>query len=252
MERRLAPLAGTEAGRREVGLGAGGDRTVEMDRVAEEIILSELAKLAARGERFSVLSEETGRVDHGASFPLVLVDPLDGSLNAKQGLPVFAVMLSLLDGPTLGTTRLAVVKNAASGQLFTVRRGHGLFAGDARVTPLSSPHGIELLGVESTPESIFAVAPLLRRAGKIRLVGSMAVSLAATATGALAVFCSPIPARAVDMAAGMLMISEVGGVVTDLAGRTLDGLKAELSERSTILAASDPRLHRLALDTLSR
>jgi myo-inositol-1(or 4)-monophosphatase len=68
-------------------MGAGGDRTMELDRVAESIVLDELRALADRGERFSVLSEEVGLRSFGAPHPLVVVDPVDGSLNAKQGIP---------------------------------------------------------------------------------------------------------------------------------------------------------------------
>ena len=69
------PLLGTAAGGQELGRGAGGDRTVELDRRAEVEALAELNVLAGRGERFSVLSEEAGLIDMGAPFPRVLVDP---------------------------------------------------------------------------------------------------------------------------------------------------------------------------------
>jgi len=245
------PLLGTERGAEEVGLGAGGDRTVVLDRVAEAVVLDGLAALAARGERFSVLSEEVGWVDHGAPQPLVLVDPVDGSLNAKQGVPAAAVMLSLLRGPRLGDATAAQVLNLATGESWQVRRGGGLTHDGRPVRPLpAGPGGIELLGLESTPQSVLSVEPLLRSCAKIRLLGTMAISLAHTASGGLSVFCSPIQARAFDMSAGVLMLAEVGGVTTDLEGRPTAELVADLGVRSTLLASAHPGLHRLALDLL--
>lgn len=58
---------------------------MELDRAAEAVVFAELEALAERGEKFSVLSEEAGTRSFGAEYPLVLVDPVDGSLNAKQG-----------------------------------------------------------------------------------------------------------------------------------------------------------------------
>ena len=68
---------------------------MEVDRAAEEVVFSELIAVAGRGEVFSVLSEESGLRSFGADYPLVLVDPVDGSLNAKQGVPVFGLMLAV-------------------------------------------------------------------------------------------------------------------------------------------------------------
>src|SRR5207249_6028699 len=101
VRRAVQPITGTEAGRAPLSVGAGGDTTLELDRAAEAVVFAELAGLGERGEKFSVLSEEAGRRDFGAEYPLVLVDPVDGSLNAKQGLPLFGVMLAVLDGPVV-------------------------------------------------------------------------------------------------------------------------------------------------------
>src|SRR5919106_1578632 len=67
--------------------GEGGDRTLEIDALAEEAVLAELQRLYDAGARFTVLSEERGTVDFGGDGLLVVVDPIDGSLNAKRGLP---------------------------------------------------------------------------------------------------------------------------------------------------------------------
>jgi myo-inositol-1(or 4)-monophosphatase len=247
----VLPLAGTEEGRKQLEMGAGGDRTMELDRAAEAVVFAALQRVADGGERFSVLSEEVGLRGFGAPYPLVVVDPVDGSLNAKQGIPFFNVMLALLGGPTIGDTEAGSVVNLISGERWTAVKGEGA-QHDGR--PLHSPsvtaHSdgrIELLGLESSPRSLQAAAPIIARAAKVRILGSMALSMAHTAAGGLDVFCAPVPMRVFDMTAGLLLISEAGGVATDLHGGSLAGLECTLKTRTTLLCAPDRALHTLAL-----
>jgi len=248
-----ASLAGTAAAREELGRGAGGDRTVEIDRLAEATALDLLAGLAESGERFSLLSEEVGRVDHGAPYPLLVLDPIDGSVNAKTGIPVYAVMLSLVRGPTVAEVGVGYTLNLVSGEQWHAVRGGGAFRNGERLVPQAGRPGerIDVLGLESSAGSVQMSATLIQRASKLRILGCMAVSLAHTASGAIDLFCSPIQARVFDMTAGLLMIEEVGGVVSDMAGRSLAGLEAGLERRTTVLASADRELHQRSLDLLA-
>jgi len=249
----VMPLSGTERGRAQLGMGAGGDRTVEVDRVAESAVFSELDALAAGGERFSVLSEEVGSRSFGAEYPLIVVDPVDGSLNAKQGIPFFNVMLALLDGPTIADVAVGSVLNMVSGERWTAVRGGGAQHNGERMValpPMQRGH-IELLGLESSPRSLRVAAPLIERASKVRIFGSMALSMAHTASGALDVFCAPLPMRVFDMAASLRILAESGGVATDAEGGSLGGLECDLSTRTTLVCSADAGLHALALSTLA-
>ncbi len=248
----VAPLAGTEAGRKPLTVGAGGDTTVELDRVAEEVVFAELEALRARGERFSVLSEEAGRRSFGADFPLVLVDPVDGSLNAKQGVPLFGLMLAVLDGPTVGDTMAGLVLNLATGEEWSAARGHGVRRAGQQLEQLAgeADHRIELLGLESTPRALQVAAPLIARAGKIRILGSMAISIALVSAGGFDAFCAPIPVRVFDMAASLLLLAEAGGIATNLKGEPIDSLSCDLETRSTLLCAPTAKLHTRALEIL--
>jgi len=248
----VAPLTGTEEGRRAHTRGAGGDITVELDRVAEATVFAHLERLHAAGERFSVLSEEAGPRDFGAPFPLVLVDPVDGSLNAKQGVPLFGLMLAVLDGPTLADTFAGLVENLAAGQRWTAIRKQGARRDGQplQVMRRSLTARIEILGLESTPRALELARPLVERAAKIRMLGSMAISLALTAAGGFDAFCAPIPVRLFDTAASLLLVSEAGGIATTLEGGPLDGLRCDLATRATILCAPTPELHAEVLRTL--
>jgi len=246
------PLIGTEAGRRELSMGAGGDRTVEIDRLAEEVALTALEKSAAGGPGFSVLSEEVGRRSFGADFPLVVLDPIDGSLNAKQGVPCYSVMLSVVSGPTVADLVAGYVLNLVNGEEFSAVRGRGALHRGRPLRPLprTSPDGFEVLAMESSPRSLSAAEPLIRRASKIRIMGSMAISIAHAATGGFDLFCSPLRARVFDMTASVLVLEEAGGVATDLEGRSLGSLEVGFDVRTTLLAAADPAAHALALEVL--
>ena len=248
----VLPLAGTEAGRMPLSVGAGGDTTIELDRAAEAVVFSELAALVERGEKFSVLSEEAGPRDFGADFPLVLVDPVDGSLNAKQGVPLFGLMLAVLDGPTLEDALAGLVLNLNTGEEWTAIRKQGARRGGKPLMPMQrSDRGrIELLGLESTPRSLKAAQPLVERAGKIRILGSMALSIALTSAGGFDVFCAPLPMRVFDMAASLLLLGEAGGVATTLQGEPLGPLRCDLATRSTLLCAPTRELHAEALRLL--
>jgi myo-inositol-1(or 4)-monophosphatase len=248
----VAPVIGTEGGRREISTGAGGDRTVEIDRLAEESALAAFERAASRGLAFSVLSEEVGHRSFGADFPLVVLDPIDGSLNAKQGVPCYAVMLSLLTGPTVADLSAGYVMNLVNGEEFSAVKGGGAHHRHQAFVPLPriDPARLEVIALESSPGSLFAATPLLKRAQKLRILGSMALSIAHTATGSFDVFCSPLRARVFDMTASLLFLAESGGVATDMGGGSLDGLDVGFSVRTTLLAAADPAAHALALELL--
>jgi myo-inositol-1(or 4)-monophosphatase len=169
-------------------------------------------------------------------------------------VPLFGLMLALLDGPTVGDALAGMVVNLATGEEWRAIRGKGAQHTGERIVPLARAdgHRIELLGLESTPRALKVAAPLVERAGKIRILGSMALSIALTSAGGFDVFCAPIPVRVFDMAASLLLLAESGGVATNLEGEPLNALRADLQTRSTLLCASTPALHAEALAILGR
>ena len=85
LERVLAESPTTAERVRETGTrGSGGDRTLLLDAAAEDVVFAELAELAEQGYRFRAVSEERGEVDFGSDHVRVIIDPIDGSLNAKR------------------------------------------------------------------------------------------------------------------------------------------------------------------------
>ena len=215
--------------------------------------LAAFGRVADGGARFSVLSEEVGRRSFGADYPLVVMDPIDGSLNAKQGIPCYGVMLSLVDGPTVASLRAGYLMNLVNGEEFSAVKGGGALHGGRPLAALARRKGerFQVIALESSPRSLARAEPLIRASAKVRIMGSMALSIAHTATGGFDLFCSPIRARVFDMTASVLVLTESGGVATDLEGNSLDALEVGFEVRTTLLAAADPAAHARALDLLA-
>ena len=102
-------------------VGEGGDRTLVIDRAAEDGVFRELERLHDDGARFTAVSEERGIVGFGDPGVLVVIDPIDGSLNAKRGLAHHALSIAVADGPTMADVRLGYVYDAVS---YTHLRAH--------------------------------------------------------------------------------------------------------------------------------
>src|SRR5918998_1791857 len=125
--RRILAASPTTAERlRETGtIGYGGDATLRIDEAAEDAVFWELERLYDEGARFSAISEERGPVDFGSPLPLVVIDPIDGSTNAKRGLRHHAVSIAVADGSTMGDVFFGFVHDFGPGEEWAARRGAG-------------------------------------------------------------------------------------------------------------------------------
>ena len=250
----IPPLAGTPGGREEVGLGAGGDRTIVLDQLAEEIVVRHLEQAYRSGLRFRLISEELGERDFGGDS-LVLADPLDGSFNAKMGLPYYAVVLAVTEGDRFSDVRLGYVQNLVTGDEYHAISGAGAFhlgeplrptppAFDGRSIPLvqfDAPSGVE-------PRE--RAAPIFALAEKVRQLGSAALNLCHTASGGVALQVTPAPVRSFDLAGPVLILREAGGIATDYEGRSIESVSVRLHARTTLLASLSPQIHAYALGVL--
>src|SRR4051794_29566253 len=115
--------------------GEGGDRTLVIDAAAEDAVFAELEALHEQGARFSVVSEERGMVDLGTGGepPLVVVDPIDGSTNAKRGLPHHALSIAVADGPTMEDVVFGFVHDFGPSESWHAIRGEGAFLDGVRL-----------------------------------------------------------------------------------------------------------------------
>ena len=224
-----------------VGQGRGGDETTAIDQAAEEVILERVRDAAG-----AVVSEEVGLVGAG-SLPLLVVDPIDGSLNAKRGIPFFSLSIAVAEGETMDDVVFGFVHDFGSGEEWTARRGEGAWLGGAALGAVRPKDEIEILSFEATRTSLVAreapkVADLAYR---LRIMGSLALTLCHFAAGRLDAVCSLKGARSVDIAAAQLLVRELGlaielfDVATPFGEAPLD-----LEGRSRVAAAGTPELCR--------
>ena len=230
----------------ETGLvGAGGDRTLVIDALAEDVVFEELTRLHDAGARFTVISEERGRVDFGDPDVLVVVDPIDGSLNAKRGLLHYALSIAVATGPRVGDVVFGYVFDAGQREEWRAQRGGGAWLGDEpldRDAPERlTAHGLlEIVAIESAhPALIAAAAPALQAsAHRVRALGTIAVALCQVAAGRADAMTSLGACRSVDIAAGALIVTEAGGRVAFPGLDDPDGIElGELSARWPVVAA---------------
>jgi myo-inositol-1(or 4)-monophosphatase len=194
-----------------------------------------------------VISEERGEVAYGAGELRVVVDPIDGSLNAKRGLWPYTVSIAVADGPSMADVSFGFVHDFGLGEEWSAQRGAGArlngralsLAGGERRTP----EGLfELLAVESArPEWISAGLPgLTGLAHRLRAFGSIAFSLCQLAACRVDGMVTLWSARSVDAAAAQLIVRESGGHVAFTAGDDPLGFALDLAARSPIVAAGTP------------
>jgi myo-inositol-1(or 4)-monophosphatase len=248
----LSVILAREGGMVPLGKGAGGDKTFPVDKWAEDIILAALEKARWQGESFTLISEELGIRKFGEGKKIVLVDPIDGSNNAKSGIPFFSTSLALLNDETLSTLAVGYVINLAMGDEFWAVRAQGAYKNGKRIRTAAT-QGITIVAYEaSSPRTdLPRIMPLLGEAQRTRCFGSTALDLSYLASGAISVFAAATASRAFDYAAGMLILEEADGVITDFEGTSLDHLVAGLGRTVPLLASKNDATHARALNILT-
>jgi myo-inositol-1(or 4)-monophosphatase len=245
----LADAPSTEERVREVGTrGEGGDRTLVIDAAAEEAVFEQLALLHEDGLRFTAVSEERGTVDFGSPDTLVVVDPIDGSVNAKRGLPHHSISIAVADGGTMADVFFGYVHDFGPGEEWVARRGQGAWLDGRRLATdaaerRSADGKLELLGIESAdPRWIReAVDELAERAYRLRALGTIASTLCQVAAARLDGMVSIKGCRAVDAAAAQLIVREAGGRLAFPRCASPLGAPLDLVPHSPILAARTDR-----------
>jgi myo-inositol-1(or 4)-monophosphatase len=230
-----------------VGRGLGGDETTAIDKAAEDVIVARFREL----DDVTIVSEEVGRLGDGRT--VVVIDPIDGSLNAKRGIPFFAVSIAIADGGCMGDVHFGYVYDFGTGEEWVARRGEGatLNGEPLSVRPKDT---IEILSFEATLTSLIArdVAKVTELAYRLRIMGSLALSLCHLAAGRVDAVCSLKGARSVDIAAAQLLVREAGLAVALFDDpRAFEEAELDLEGRSRIAAAGSDELCRKVAAALS-
>ena len=223
-----------------LGTGLGGDDTTAVDDVAERAVV---ARLEATGAPMTIVSEELGEKRlGGGGGPWVVVDPIDGSLNAKRGIAHFALSIAVADGPTMEDVRFGYVYDFGSGEEWSAARGGGAALDGAPLDGGLPREEIEILAFEATTTSSVSerAAAMVGVANRLRIMGSLALALCQLAAGRLDGVCSLKAARSVDIAAAQLLVRERGLAIELFEAPPFGAAPLDLEARSRVVAAATP------------
>ncbi len=229
------------------GRGEGGDQTLVLDRAAEDVVFAELEQIHHDGHGFTAISEERGQVVFGdGSDPhRVVIDPIDGSLNARRTIPAHSLSIAVASGPAMADVELAYVFDFGTGEEFFARLGGGATCNEAALTAEGPGYGLEVVGIEAAkPERIIPIlAELEGKAYRIRCPGSIAITGCWVAAARLDGMLTARACRSVDAAAAQLIAREAGAAV-EFPGHELAEAPLDLSARFHFTAALDAEMLR--------
>ena len=244
MARQAALAAGqtlkTGLGRaREVRHKGFRDLVTELDLAAQAEIVG---RIEAAFPDHRIMAEEDEAGPPELSGPVWVVDPLDGTTNFVHGLPTYCVSICL---SVDGQAQVGVIYDPERDELFSARQGEGAFLGDQPIRVSAQDELSQSLLVtgfpydlESQIEVIMArFQRLLTLSQGVRRLGSAALDLAYVACGRMDAFWED-GLHPWDMAAGVLLVAEAGGRVSDLDGQPFDLLSGRILASNSLIHQS--------------
>ncbi len=204
----------------QVSVKGPGDYVSAADRKAERILHDELAR-ARPGYGF--VMEESGRIDGADKSHTWFIDPLDGTTNFLHGLPIFAISIGLAREDQIIA---GLVHNPATGDMFIAQKGQGAYQNNRRLRVAARRDlvdcligcGIPHLGNAKEHQCFVAdLATVMARVSNLRRLGAAALDLCFVASGSYDGFWER-NLQAWDVAAGIIIVKEAGGFVTDADG----------------------------------
>ncbi len=218
----------------QVSLKGPADFVSTADKRTERILIEELTR-ARPGYGF--LGEESGTTEGPDQTHRFIIDPIDGTTNFLHGIPHFAISIGL---EREGQLVSALVHNPVTDDMFVAEKGHGAFLNDKRLRVAARKHpkeaviatGAPFLGHGDHPRFLAELNAVMPLVAGIRRFGAASLDLAFVAAGRFDGYWER-DLSAWDIAAGILLVREAGGVVSDLAGGST------MLDSGMLLAAND-------------
>lgn len=219
------------------------DIVTEADRMSEQLIVS---GIRSNFSDHDILTEESPGINTGSDYRWI-IDPLDGTTNYAHGYPVYCVSLAL---EVKGEIRLGIIYNPMMEEMFVAEKGAGAYLNDRPIS-VSTVQDLKksLLSTgfpydinQDNNNNINNFSRMAGSAQAIRRAGSAALDMAYVAAGRFDGFWE-LKLKPWDTAAGLLMIREAGGMVTDITG-------SEYHLESPTILASNGRIHQAMVEVL--
>jgi myo-inositol-1(or 4)-monophosphatase len=203
----------------QVSMKGPADFVTSADKRTERILIEELSK-ARPGYGF--LGEEGGVVEGRDKTHRFIIDPIDGTTNFMHGIPHFAISIGL---EREGQLVSGVVYNPVTDDLFIAEKGHGAYLNDKRLrvaarkelVPSVIATGLPFMGKDGRARASAEMAAVMNATAGIRRFGAASLDLAYVAAGRFDGFWEH-GLQPWDMAAGIVLVREAGGVISDMAG----------------------------------
>jgi fructose-1,6-bisphosphatase/inositol monophosphatase family enzyme len=228
---KVHPILGKPSAAKISTRGAGGDMTMYIDTLAENVIIEYLKEL---GVNLLLISEEVGeqfignREDAIKSNRVLIVDPIDGSNNSVRGIPYCSVSIAYAEGTRMRDIVKSVIVNLNTKDFYWAEKGVGAFMNDQKIHVselgvLDKPFFEINISPRNINKNLDFLNPIISKFHRIRILGSTALSLCLVASGNMEAFINMRKSnRLVDTAAGYLILKEAGGKLFSFKGNEID------------------------------
>ncbi|MBA7500992.1 3'(2'),5'-bisphosphate nucleotidase CysQ [subsurface metagenome] len=228
----IHPILGTKKAAEKSQRGAGGDISMQIDLIAENVVIDTLEN---KNVNLLLISEELGEQYIGnkekaiKSQNVLIIDPVDGSNNAVRGIPYCSISIAYAIGRTINDIKKAVILDLNTKDIYWAIKGEGAYLNNKKIhvsdLDITDKCFFELnLPMKNFFKHIDNLRPIFRRFFRIRVLGSSALTLCQLAKGSMEAFVNLRETnRLVDVAAGLLILKEAGGEIFSLTGSKIEG-----------------------------
>jgi myo-inositol-1(or 4)-monophosphatase len=245
-------LANSKKGKRQVMLGAGGDKTLYVDLEAEKKAL----KVIQSTKDVHIITEERGELRPLEARWTVVIDPIDGSSNLERGIPFYCTSFAVFEGTRLKDIKYALVRNLVNGDVYYAESGNGSTKNGRKMkTSKIKELSKATIAVDTCRASVENVVRTVKLTSSIKRqshFGANALEICFLGEGKIDGFVDVRGRmRITDLAGSYLIAKEAGAIFTSINGEELES-EINLRGRFNVIASANRVLHRKILERVQQ
>ncbi len=213
-----------------------GDISVYIDKKAQEIVVESIIKESIK---CTLLSEESGFLDFGQKYPLFIVDPIDGSLNATRGIPYSAFSIAKATSASSNSIQEAYVLNLSTSDEFFAAKSNGAYLNTKQIKKLSLKNRIAAIEGIKQQTNLDDLKNIYKSFYRVRSMGSVALDMCYLACGSIDAFFHIQPSRIIDFAAAKLIVEESGGALFEFSSKNPYNIPIDQEKHKPFWAVAD-------------